>query len=237
MDRENTYYNNNKARDEVLNIMDEYSLKDIWRIRNEEKREFSWIKKNTYPTKASRIDLALISGGLDQYVEMVMYVSSVFTDHRALYLVVETSRNERGTGYWKMNTSLLQKKDFVQLINNEIDKTLESVQHKSPVEQWELLKERVKKCATIYARKNGSQDKLIISQLSEAVNNYEARLPLTREEDKLLEDTKVELEEKTMERIKGVMFRSKAKWYEEGERNTKYFYSLEKGQIQCQDLL
>ena len=31
-----------------------------------------------------------------------------------------------------------------------------------------------------------------------------------------------------MERIKGVMFRSKAKWYEEGEKNTKYFYSPEK---------
>ena len=24
------------------------------------------------------------------------------------------------------------------------------------------------------------------------------------------------------------MFRSKVKWYEEGEKNTKYFYSLEK---------
>ena len=31
-----------------------------------------------------------------------------------------------------------------------------------------------------------------------------------------------------MERTKGVMFRSKAKWYEEGERSTKYFFSLEK---------
>ena len=32
----------------------------------------------------------------------------------------------------------------------------------------------------------------------------------------------------TSSTLKGVMFRSKAKWYEEGERNTKYFYNLEK---------
>ena len=31
-----------------------------------------------------------------------------------------------------------------------------------------------------------------------------------------------------MERIKGVMFRSKAQWYEEGEKSSKYFFSLEK---------
>ena len=31
-----------------------------------------------------------------------------------------------------------------------------------------------------------------------------------------------------MEKTKGVIFRSRAKWYEEGEKNTKYFFSLEK---------
>lgn len=29
-------------------------------------------------------------------------------------------------------------------------------------------------------------------------------------------------------KIKGVILRSKVRWYEEGERNIKYFYSLEK---------
>ena len=42
------------------------------------------------------------------------------------------------------------------------------------------------------------------------------------------QDTKIELESKMLERIRGVMFRSKVKWYEEGEKNTRYFYSLEK---------
>ena len=39
---------------------------------------------------------------------------------------------------------------------------------------------------------------------------------------------KRDLEDKLLERVKGLMFRSKVKWYEEGETNSKYFYALEK---------
>ena len=112
LDRLNTYCNNNKARDEVLEIMDEFCLRDTWRDRNEEKREYSWIKKSVrnQERKASRIDMALFSAGLDQKIEMIQYLSSIMTDHRAIYVVVELIPNTRGVGYWKMNTQLLQQK-------------------------------------------------------------------------------------------------------------------------------
>ena len=70
----------------------------IWRIRNPGKQEFSWFKRGDL-YKASRIDLALVSGGLDQNVEMVQYLSSIKTDHRALYLVVDLQVSERGSGF------------------------------------------------------------------------------------------------------------------------------------------
>ena len=64
--------------------------------------------------------------------------------------------------------------------------------------------------------------------MSEKVNEYEAKLPLNEEEDKLYMTTKGELEEKQLQRISGVMFRSKANWYELGEKGSKYFFALEK---------
>ena len=73
-----------------------------------------------------------------------------------------------------------------------------------------------------------SQDKVIIANLSEKVNEYEERLPLTKEEDQLWQETKIDLEERVIDKAKGIIFRSKVRWAEEGERNTKYFYSLEK---------
>ena len=96
LDRENTFSNNNKALEEVNNMNDEFSLLDTWRVQNGERREFSWKKKGAYPVKASRIDFALISAGLDQMVKNIMYVSSIKTDHRAIYIVIDTLQSERG---------------------------------------------------------------------------------------------------------------------------------------------
>ena len=79
-----------------------------------------------------------------------------------------------------------------------------------------------------YAKERTSEQKLVIAQLTEKLNEYQSRLPLNIQEDELMEQTKIDLEDKVTERTKGIMFRSKAKWYAEGERNTKYFYSLEK---------
>ena len=53
-------------------------------------------------------------------------------------------------------------------------------------------------------------------------------------------DTKNELEQKIFDRTKGVIFRSKAKWHELGEKSSKYFFSLEKAKYNaktCNKLL
>ena len=39
--------------------MDEFNLRDVWRVQHWEKKEYSWRKKGSYPQKASRIDYAL----------------------------------------------------------------------------------------------------------------------------------------------------------------------------------
>ena len=73
-----------------------------------------------------------------------------------------------------------------------------------------------------------SRDKEIIAQLSEKVTEYESSLPLPEKDYELWQKTREDLEDKIMERSRGIIFRSRVKWYEEGEKNTKYFFSLEK---------
>ena len=227
LDRKNTYCNNNKALNELESIMEQYYLKDIWRVHNPELRQYSWYKRGDL-YKASRIDLALVSAGLDQKVEDIQYISSIKTDHRAIYMVVTITPYERGTGYWKFNNSFLQKKEFVQRMNNEIDQFIEDSSHHNPLTLWERLKIKIRNVSKDFARNQTSEENLIISQLSEKVNEYEASLPLNKDQDALLEETKTELEEKLFSKVKGMMFRSKAKWYEQGEKSSKYFFSLEK---------
>ena len=44
----------------------------------------------------------------------------------------------------------------------------------------------------------------------------------------MLEQSKLDLQDIQVKRVESLMFRSKAKWYTEGEMNTKYFLNLEK---------
>ena len=227
MDRLNTYHNNNKAKEEVENLMDEFHLKDIWRIQNGNKREYSWFKKGNIQ-KASRIDFGLISAGLDQKVKTTTYIDSLKSDHRGLYMVIDLKLVERGRGFWKLNTKLLRNKNYIDIINAEISKTIELTQHKSGKDSWEDIKKRIKKTSIQFSKDNVSVENQVIASLSEIINDYEARLPLNCEEYELYSTTKADLEERLMDKAQGIIFRSKVKWYEEGEKNTKYFYSLEK---------
>ena len=229
LDRHNTYCNNNKAKEEIENIMNHYCLNDVWRVQNPDKKEYSWFKKGQI-TKASRIDYALVTKGLDQNIKNIMYLSSIKTDHRAIYMVIDLNKTERGKGFWKMNTSLLTNQQYIDCINETIElcKTRERGKNPDPVLEWELLKKRIKETTIEFTKNNVTKDRIIISQLSEKVNEYEERLPLNEEETELWQKTKLELEEKMMTRTKGILFRSKVKWYEEGEKNSRYFFSLEK---------
>ena len=228
IDRKDSYCNNNKSKTVLEDIMEEYQLKDVWRERNPDQREYSWIKRNVKLEKASRIDYALVSAGIDQHIENIMYFSSIKSDHRALFLAIELVNTERGKGYWKLNTELLSNREYVTMMNEELQKTCQLSSHKNPTERWELIKTRIRKSTAKYCNKKNCENKVVIAQLSEIINSLEQRLPLMEEEYELLDRTKIELEEKMEEKARGIMFRSKVRWHELGEKNTKYFYSLEK---------
>ena len=51
------------------------------------------------------------------------------------------TNSERGRGFWKLNTSLLKNKDFVNKINNTID---EAVAHHKGLKSYGLLWDTVK---------------------------------------------------------------------------------------------
>ena len=71
------------------------------------------------------------------------------------------------------------------MINQEIETTLEAARSKNPQEKWEILKKRIKKVSLNFSRSIVSEEKLIIEQLSETVNEYESRLPLPQEEEEI----------------------------------------------------
>ena len=239
-----------KSAKRILELMEELVLCDIWRIQNPEAKRFSWYRSNpqyhrddpSCPViQASRLDYAIISQGLSDQIYNCFYIDGLMTDHSALVLTVDIAQSERGRGYWKMNTSILTEPDFIVKMNTELQRLENQYQNVKHWERWELYKTHIKKFVQGYTKGRTSEQTVAISQLSEYITEQEDKLDvIDTQEYQLLQASKIELESLQMERTKTVMFRSKARWYMEGERNTKYFYRLERARYNaktCNTLL
>ena len=229
MDRYGSTVNHKVSLARLQQCMNEYCLTDVWRDRNPDQLRFSWHRKNPKFT-ASRLDYALTSRGIDSMVENITYLSSFLTDHTAVYMSVSTNKNARGAGYWKLNNSLLESELNRTKIAKKICEIKKDIVSRatSANHTWTLFKKRISEYLKHLSRSIASDRKIAISNLSEKLNDLENQMPLDESTMHLYLDTKSDLEELQMTRAKGLIFRSKARWQELGEKTTKYFFNLEK---------
>ena len=219
---------NSNSSAKINQLMEEYMLADPWRQRNPGVRRYSWMQAAPQ-RQGSRIDMAIMSLGLCKYVHDTYYITGIYTDHSALFVGLELTTTERGGGYWKLNVSLLGDLEFVKGITQEIKQLKTDLEGVPAAEKWELIKRGVKKQAQKLSKVKMSDEKIAISQLSEYITHTENEYhQLSDEQIGILHKSKQDLEILLSEQSQRIMFRSKAKWYMEGERNTRYFFNMEK---------
>ena len=230
---------NPNARAKILAMMNEYQLEDVWRLWNPGVKRFSWYRHieanrkspSTAEPKiqASRLDYAIISRGLCDLVHNTFYIPGLKTDHSAYFLGIDISCTDRGPGYWKLNNTHLANPAFVQKINSVIQAAVEELKYLDPVEKWDTLKRRIKDESVKFSKECAKENSVAISQLMEQIAAKEEQISeLSPQDMALLHSSKEELDSLVHQKTLGIMFRSKAKWMIEGERNTKYFFNLEK---------
>ena len=114
------------------------------------------------------------------------------------------------------------------MYNNDVKSTFN--EHQDSRINWEFLKYKIQRFSNKYtfeqAKKRKARQKALESRLQE----LEQRIVDTEAEIKNIidENTKAELEQIHNHIANGIILRSKERWYEEGEKNNKYFLALEK---------
>jgi exonuclease III len=230
--------NNIKSHNSILELKVNLDLNDPWRILNPDRRQYTWRLKNQ--TKQSRLDYFLVSDDILALVKTCNIGISYRSDHSVISLEISFQQMKRGPGYWKFNSSLLYDNQYTQLVKNIISETVEEY-HKSGNNRqdmifsindqllFEILKMKIRSASISYAIKRKRNRIEHEKYLEREILKLES-IPstLTDNNIKLLQDKKLELENLRTEKIKGIIFRCKAKWYEDGEKNTEYFLNLEK---------
>ena len=213
--------------DAIETLKSDFDLVDIWRNRNPNKLQFTWRSNMS----RSRIDYLLLSSNICNYVEECNILYGHRSDHSAITLTVIKKVPKRGPGFWKMNTSLLLHECNRQEIRKVIRSTIESHPDMNVCNLWEYVKYSVKqKCIELSSkvRKDLKDNFQLLSKSIERLQTEFDKNPDDKDLEKSLLNKKTELTKIQEEFVRGSMIRTRASWIGDGEKNTKYFFNLEK---------
>ena len=150
---------NAKSRQVLLSWMDENKLIDIWRKKNPTTRRYTLIRKKPHP-HGSRLDYFLISESLYNNTIKTSIGPKILSDHAPANLNIKMADNPRGNGYFKLNTSHLQKPSYVELINITIDKAVSDHQNTLDSQQlWEFVKYKVREKSIEFGKREKKKTK------------------------------------------------------------------------------
>ena len=214
--------------DHILNIIEILDLVDIWRLQHPNTDRYTRHEKTRYGFSQSRIHFFLIPS----FLEFSIDSSDIRSDHSLLSLVVNLDdTSTRGPGLWKLNISLLQNEDYVDLIKKTIHhakQDSENLTDKSLI--WDYIKCRIRTESISYAIAKKRKDNTHIEKLNLKLNELQEICDCTPIPHVLKEiDTvKADIEYYFNERARGSIIRSRCKMVDEYEKLSKYFLNLEK---------
>ena len=217
-------------RQELLAFMEAFGFTDVTRLKNPAKELYTWHSKHL--KISSRLDYFFVSEPLLNRVIKCCIKPSILTDHRLVHLSLQILPNQtRGPGYWKFNTSLLYNQAYVAKIKKVISNTARNLSNETNKGMvWDLIKMSVRaetiKFCSLEKRKRDFMEKELEREIERLTLKYN-----TLHDEKILdqiETMKTELESINGLKTKGNIIRARAKWAEEGEKNTSFFLSLEK---------
>ena len=209
---------------ELLSLMEYFEINDIWRIKHPEKCQYTWKQKS--PLIQCRLDFFLISSSLIDYVKESSIIPSIRSDHSSIALSFHNiDSNQRGKGYWKFNSRLLLDETYTNQLKEKITEW-KSELNGNPKVKWEFLKYQIKNFTIDFSKSKSKQEKIHETNLLNKLKQLESNLTENNLEE--YEMVKAELVAIDNEKTETLIFKSKVRWHEHGEKSSKYFLNLEK---------
>ena len=208
----------------IVEMTNNLNLVDIWRLQHLSHERFTW--QNSSGKIRCRLDYWLISKHLIPHTSKTD-VKSYDSDHSPIYMEIQYKNSQKspGPGFWKFNNSLLDNKEFLTHAKEKHRDTKDKRLY------WEMIKMEIRDfCIRFSKRRAKAKREREIDLLCE-LKQLNERLDQNHQDTNLaveVERVRIELQKISEHKTKGAIVRSRARGYEHGERNSKYFMNLEK---------
>ncbi|KAJ8038035.1 hypothetical protein HOLleu_19003 [Holothuria leucospilota] len=208
--------------------MSTFHLIDIWRERNPSLADYSWNSNITLGIRF-RLDFFLISQHFRTFVTKCNFSPSIQSDHSVINLDLDLYTNRRGPGFWKLNNSLLTDSEYTTKVKEIITGVINDYHDNNPSQLWEYIKYKIRDFSVRYSKKKAAtrkkQEEDLLKEIAGLERTYyNLQIP---ENLKKLNDARLKLDTLYNYKLRGIIVRSRSRWVEQGEKNTKYFLNLE----------
>jgi len=230
--------------DNVKRMMTRHNLTDSYRSIHKW-GGFTWGRDNPNYIR-SRLDHILISNNLtNELIQSYTNKSPNESDHSLLYIEMDNKETKFGPGIKRCNSALLDNKDNLNNLLEVLSTHLNNIDtnwdpHQKLDYMKMILRNKMLELGRIEAKRerteleynnieidnlNKKMEQLLIeaNRNDENLNKHLEDIDKIRLAIQMIEDLNQPIKEK---RSKNLIFRSRAKWAEKGEKSNKYFLNL-----------
>ena len=153
-----------------------------------------------------------------------------FSDHDFVNLTLDTRTFwNRGPGVWRLNTSILSDPNYEKLMNDFFDKNPRPTNGTPLGQWWDYLKNQIKSTTVSYCKEKKRASRNERHRLT--LKLIKAKQCLTDGDNSAFKEVKNlenQLKILNLNELEGVKIRSRSQWIEDGEKPSRYFFSLER---------
>ena len=167
-------YNHSQGIQELSQTIHSLGLVDAWRLQNPQTHRFTWHNKRNF--SVSRID-RIYKSSLLSAVSRNDILACPFSDHDLVVAFLDSSKNIRGKGYWKLNTSHLQDPAFVDCINYNWDHLIDQKQNFCHLtDWWDYVKSEFKRVSVSFSADKARQLSCDRKELLKRISSLQSRV-------------------------------------------------------------
>ena len=213
---------------QINKLKERFDLTDVWRVKNENLKQYTW-HSNSTPRVFTRLDRFYISDNLLSITKKSSKIPGLCSDHSGVIFQIKSNASSTGPGLWKLNTSLLKDLQFVNSLNGTIDEVKGMTDFTDKRSHWDYLKYKVKECAIreskIRAKIKREETALLEKKILDA-DKLLSENPASQQAAEIKKEAEKALDVFHEEKTKALIVQSRCQYYEEGEKNSKFFLGM-----------